>query len=96
MSLEERKKKCPRCGAVITFYPAISRKDNKTEICSDCGVIEAIEEYINHKNKLEKIQTSINENYIGWTNEEKVIIKNIINLADKINEIIDEINRQKS
>ena len=53
MSLEERKKKCPRCGAVITFYPAISRKDNKTEICSDCGVIEAIEEYINHKNKLE-------------------------------------------
>ena len=50
---KERKKKCPRCGAVITFYPAISRKDNKTEICSDCGVIEAIEEYINHKNKLE-------------------------------------------
>ena len=47
MSLKERKKKCPRCGAVITFYPAISRKDNKTEICSDCGVIEAIEEYIN-------------------------------------------------
>ena len=93
---KERKKKCPRCGAVITFYPAISRKDNKTEICSDCGVIEAIEEYINHKNKLEKIQTSVNENYIGWTNDEKVIIKNIINLADKINEIIDEINRQKS
>lgn len=54
MSLEERKKKCPRCGAVITFYPAISRKDNKTEICSDCGAIEAIEEYINHKNKLEE------------------------------------------
>ena len=53
MSLEERKKKCPRCGAVITFYPAICRKDNKTEICSDCGVIEAIEEYINNKNKLE-------------------------------------------
>ena len=52
MSLEERKKKCPRCGAVITLYPAISRKDNKTEICSDCGVIEAIEEYIKHKNKL--------------------------------------------
>lgn len=52
MSLEERKKKCPRCGAVITLYPAISRKDNKTEICSYCGVIEAIEEYINHKNKL--------------------------------------------
>lgn len=41
----ERKKTCPRCGAYITFHPAISRKDNETEICSDCGVIEAIEEY---------------------------------------------------
>ena len=53
-------------------------------------------EIIEEPKKIEKIQTSINENYIGWTNNEKVIIKNIINLADKINEIIDEINRQKS
>ena len=46
--------------------------------------------------KIEKIETSVNENYIGWSCDEKVIIKDIINLADKINEIIDEINRQKS
>lgn len=46
--------------------------------------------------KIEKIQTSVNEKYIGWSCDEKVIIKDIINLADKINEIIDEINRQKS
>lgn len=46
--------------------------------------------------KIEKIKTSVNENYIGWTNDEKIIIKNMINLVDKINEIIDEINRQKS
>ena len=50
MNKEERKK-CPKCGAIISLYPAISRKDNKTEICSDCGVVEAMEEFINHKNK---------------------------------------------
>lgn len=32
------KRKCPICGQVYTNYPAISRKDNKTEICSECGV----------------------------------------------------------
>lgn len=42
---KDNKKICPKCGAVITFYPAISRIDNKTEICSDCGVCEAITIY---------------------------------------------------
>ena len=46
--------------------------------------------------KIEKIQTSVNENYIGWTSDEKAIVADIIKLEDKINEIIDEINRQKS
>ena len=50
MSLEERKKKCPRCGSVITFYPAISRKDNKTEICPECGYNEAIEYFYKYVN----------------------------------------------
>lgn len=33
---------CPRCGNFYYFYPAISRKDNKTEICSTCGQAEAL------------------------------------------------------
>lgn len=37
-------KKCPRCGKIYTEHPAISRKDNKTEICSHCGVEEALEQ----------------------------------------------------
>ena len=37
---------CPRCGLKIIGYPAISRKDNKTKICSDCGVLEAMEDYL--------------------------------------------------
>lgn len=43
---------CPRCNGLIPnneepgAYPgAISRLDNKTEICSSCGTDEAIEDY---------------------------------------------------
>lgn len=43
---------CPRCLGFIPsnefpgMYPgAISRVDNKTEICSDCGVEEALLQY---------------------------------------------------
>ena len=36
-------KKCPRCFHIYTEPPAISRKDNKTEICSQCGMEEALE-----------------------------------------------------
>ncbi len=36
---------CPICGDYIQGYPAISRKDNRTEICSRCGTLEAIEEF---------------------------------------------------
>ena len=34
---------CPRCGATYTDYPALSRKDNETLLCPDCGVREALE-----------------------------------------------------
>lgn len=33
---------CPGCEQMVKGFPAISRKDNKTEICSDCGVQEAM------------------------------------------------------
>jgi hypothetical protein len=44
---------CPRCNLnqipnnqTPGAYPgAISRVDNKTEICSDCGTNEALEDY---------------------------------------------------
>ena len=38
-------KMCPRCGRPYSDYPAISRYDNKTEICPDCGVEEAMVNY---------------------------------------------------
>ena len=35
-------RKCPVCGCTYTAYPALSRRDNMTEICPDCGVREAL------------------------------------------------------
>ncbi len=34
---------CPRCGKEYKGHPALSRKDNKTYICPDCGTLEALE-----------------------------------------------------
>jgi len=40
---------CPICHKDYSDVPAISRKDNKTEICPACGTKEALENFINHK-----------------------------------------------
>lgn len=37
---------CPYCKQPIIGYPAISRVDNKTEICSHCGVAEALKVFV--------------------------------------------------
>lgn len=34
---------CPRCGKEYTGRPALSRADNQTLICPDCGTREALE-----------------------------------------------------
>ena len=33
---------CPKCGRKYSAPPAISRADNKTELCPVCGAKEAI------------------------------------------------------
>ena len=33
---------CPKCGKTYTGHPALSRVDNRTTICSDCGIREAL------------------------------------------------------
>lgn len=37
-------KKCPKCGGPLGDRPALSRRDNKTDICSECGYKEAMED----------------------------------------------------
>ena len=41
--------KCPKCGKEFTDYPALSREDNETEICPECGVREAMQSYMNFR-----------------------------------------------
>lgn len=33
---------CPLCGNTYNDYPALSRTDNTTLICPDCGIREAL------------------------------------------------------
>ena len=41
---ERKVRVCPRCGNRYTKYPALSRRDNETDICPDCGTLEAFED----------------------------------------------------
>lgn len=34
---------CPLCGQTYTDAPALSRTDNETQICPDCGTRQALE-----------------------------------------------------
>ena len=52
---------CPLCGGPIPnaldegkYAGALSRRDNKTEICSSCGVMEAIEDF-NRRSEIVKL-----------------------------------------
>ncbi|MAG72853.1 hypothetical protein CL620_00935 [archaeon] len=36
---------CPRCLEIMKTYPALSRSDNSTYICSPCGTHEALEDF---------------------------------------------------
>lgn len=57
--LNKNGRKCPRCGNIMLGYPAISRFDNVTEICSDCGTEESLENmmggYITNPNTKERV-----------------------------------------
>ena len=56
MMIAKKNHKCPRClgpipdEAHVGEYPgALSRHDNKTEICSACGMLEAFEDFMGPK-----------------------------------------------
>ena len=52
-------RRCPKCGRSLGDRPALSRRDNKTDICSECGFKEAMED----------AQKIINSNQGGKENE---------------------------
>jgi hypothetical protein len=49
----KKSEKCPICNGPIPnalhegkYAGALSRVDNKTEICSECGVFEALQDFV--------------------------------------------------
>lgn len=55
MKTEIEEKTCPKCGGVYTEVPALSRVDNETLICPDCGIREVLESMEVSKEEQEKI-----------------------------------------
>ena len=39
-------KKCPKCGRGVKRLLAVSRMDNKTMVCDECGIREALEDSV--------------------------------------------------
>lgn len=42
---EQEMFQCSNCGGKFIGHPAISRKDNKSPVCSQCGMAEAINDF---------------------------------------------------
>jgi hypothetical protein len=45
---------CPICKKRYYNEPALSRNDNKTKICSNCSIIEALNVFYEYKKKTNK------------------------------------------
>ena len=54
-------RKCPLCGKTYPQPPALSRKDNKTEICPRCGIREALEVFGVREEDMEEIMAKVPE-----------------------------------
>ena len=50
---------CPKCGKLFSERGAVSRVDNVTIVCSDCGTREALESIGVDETEQEKILKSI-------------------------------------
>lgn len=71
----QNKRVCPLCGKEYDGVPALSRKDNETLICPECGIREAIDAAL-----------SVPEFSAGMTEQEKEEYKE--NVIRKIHENI--------
>lgn len=59
------KRTCPKCGRTYTERPALSRSDNETLICLDCGTREALDSMGISIEEQDKILGIIHEKYNG-------------------------------
>jgi hypothetical protein len=87
--------KCPTCSGYIpnndnigAYAGAISRKDNKTEICSACGTREAMEDFSEHLDKVAGIawQSTVTEQMIAHLDDNEISL-----LVNALNDAVAEI-----
>ena len=52
--MSDQQRTCPNCGKKYSEHPALSRKDNETLICADCGTKEALAEYLQATNPADR------------------------------------------
>ena len=52
---------CPLCGRTYTERPAVSRTDNHTPICPDCGTRQALESVGVEKEEQDEIIDAIHK-----------------------------------
>lgn len=55
-------RKCPLCGRIYSERPALSRADNETLICPDCGTRQALESLGVSAEEQEKILECMHRN----------------------------------
>ena len=56
---------CPICGRSYTGHPALSRTDNETLICPDCGTRQALASIGVDEKEQEEILATIHRNCDG-------------------------------
>lgn len=59
-----QKRICPKCGETYRERPAVSRADNRTLICPDCGTREALESMGVGKTEQETIIETIHRSMV--------------------------------
>lgn len=64
MKQERTIRTCPYCGSEYIGVPALSRKDNETMICPDCGTREALFGLGVGKDEQDEILKTIHKFYI--------------------------------
>jgi hypothetical protein len=96
---------CPKCSGYIpnnntpgAYSGAISRRDNKTEICSACGTQEALEDFFAQQSDTEKAEDELWEAILNFANNTDtaksselsedvstaiINLKNIVHLSSK-------------
>lgn len=76
---------CPRCGekklnAVEWHANALSRRDNHTMVCSDCGTDEAIQDF--QRSLCAENQTALRAELLAWHKAPDTIMKMIRHFPD--------------